>query len=79
MTNSSSYIDLAVSSISMFMDDGTLDRVEVEKLLRIAFADGELDADERRVLARIFDRVDRARVTDDVWQLISTTRSQFKF
>lgn len=63
----------------MFMDDGTLDQSEVERLLRIAFADGELDADERRVLARIFDRVDRVRVTEEVWQLISTTRSQFKF
>ena len=79
MNPSSSYIDLAVSSISMFANDGTLDRAEVEKLLRIAFSDGELDSDERRVLARIFDRVDQKRVADEVWQLIAATRSEFKF
>ena len=79
MRPSSSYIDLAVASISMFANDGTLDMGEVERLLRIAFADGELDEDERRVLGLIFDRVDRTRVPDDVWHLISITRSQFQF
>lgn len=75
----SSYIELAVAAIQMFGNDGTLDEAEVERLLRIAFEDGQLDADERRVLANIFDRVDQQRVTPEVWHLISITRAQFNF
>lgn len=76
----SSHLELAVAATKMFAaHDSTLDEREVERLLRLAFEDGQLDADEKRVLAEIFDRVDRARVAPEVWHLITITRQQFNF
>lgn len=76
MSGSSSWIELAVASISMFADDGTLDRGEVESLLRTALADGTIDEDERRVLGRIFSKVKESDVRPEVWQLIAKAREQ---
>lgn len=76
MAESSSWMELAIASISMFADDGTLDRAEVESLLRTALADGKIDDDERRVLARIFSKVVEHQVTPEVWQLIQKARAQ---
>lgn len=73
---SSTWIELAVASISMFADDGTLDKGEVESLLRTALADGQIDDDERRVLGNIFSKVKESDVKPEVWQLISKARKQ---
>jgi uncharacterized membrane protein YebE (DUF533 family) len=74
---SSSWIELAVASISMFADDGTLDKREVESLLHTALADGTIDDDERRVLGRIFSKVKESDVKPEVWQLICKARKQY--
>jgi hypothetical protein len=76
VSESSSWIDLAVSSIAMFANDGTLDRNEVESLLRTALADGTIDDDERRVLGRIFSKVKATDVAPDVWDAICRARAQ---
>ena len=74
MSDESSWIDLAVRSIGMFADDGTLSRSEVEELMRRALSDGSVDDDERRVLGRIFDRVKPHQVTPEVAELIARAR-----
>lgn len=79
MSSTSGSVDLAIASISMVTDDGSLDKVQVERLLRLAFEDGVLDDEERAVLKRVFDRVDRDRVAPEAWDLISTTRYRCKF
>jgi hypothetical protein len=79
MSSTSGSVDLAIASISMLADDGSLDKVQVQRLLRLAFEDGVLDEDERAVLKRVFDRVDRERVSPEAWDLISTTRYRCKF
>ena len=65
MTDKREYIDLAVASIKAFADDGTLDRGELERLLALAMRDGEIDADERRVLENILRRAQQSRLTPD--------------
>jgi hypothetical protein len=70
----SSWIDLACGAIRVFSDDGTIDMDELDWLLSIAMDDARLDADERRVLGRIFDRVDRSRVSPAVWERIRQLR-----
>lgn len=77
MTETSSWIDLAVASIAMFADDGTLDRKEVESLLQTALADGQIDDEEKRVLNRIFSKVKEHEVKPDVWAAIERARAQY--
>lgn len=77
MAEGSSWIELAVASIAMFADDGTLDRKEVESLLRMALADGQIDDDEKRVLGRIFSKVKVQDVEPDVWDAIVRARTQY--
>lgn len=52
--STSSYIELAYSSVRAFADDGKLDERELAFLLGLALRDGEIDDDERRVLRNIF-------------------------
>ena len=77
MNQTSSWMELAVACIPMFANDGTLDEAEVEILLGIALRDGVIDADERRVLGRIFDRVTEASTSARVWSRISEIRHAY--
>jgi len=77
MNETSSWMDLAVACIPMFANDGTLDESEVEVLLGIALRDGIVDADERRVLSRIFDRVEERDTPAGAWTRILEIRSQY--
>jgi hypothetical protein len=72
----SSWIEMAVYAISIFANDGTMDEHELDCLMGLATADGTIDADERRVLGRIFDRVDRKDVTERLWARIGNIRGQ---
>ena len=45
-----------MASIRCFTDDGTLDTNELNYLLGIAKADGNIDDDEKRVLASIISK-----------------------
>lgn len=51
------YLELSFRSIQAFADDGKLDSKEFDELISIALRDGEIDANERRVLGNILDRV----------------------
>ncbi|MCG8461345.1 MAG: hypothetical protein MI919_34095 [Holophagales bacterium] len=51
-----SHLKIAVESIRCFTDDGRLDVAELNYLLGIATADGNVDDDEKRVLVSIMSK-----------------------
>jgi len=66
MNEGSGYIKLNVAAMGVFMDDGTLDKAELDRLIRIAMQDGTIDPDEKRVLGRIFGQIQPADVSAEV-------------
>ncbi len=77
MTQAASYIELAYSSIRVFADDGTLDMGELNFLLGIALKDGQIDADEKRVLRNIFAQVNEDEVSARVWTRLQEIRKKY--
>ncbi len=77
MTQAASYIELAYSSIRVFADDGTLDMGELNFLLGIALKDGQIDADEKRVLRNIFGQVSEDEVSARVWTRMQEIRKKY--
>lgn len=75
---SSSHIDLALYSIKVFGNDGTIDQGELSELLRIALLDGQIDDDEKETLANIFGKVSEWEVTPKVWNDIQDARKKYK-
>ena len=73
---SSRWMEMAIYAIQIFSNDGTMDDAEFDCLLGLAREDGVVDADERRVLGRVLDRVDRHRVPDALWERIGSVRAQ---
>lgn len=51
------FLEMAFRSIRCFSDDGRLDAAELGKILAIAEQDGEVDANELRVLGNIIARI----------------------
>lgn len=74
-----SHIDIAVSSISCFTDDGTLSKGEVEHLVGLALRDQNVNDEEKRVLSSIFNRVSQAEVSAETWTLMQNTRAKYNF
>ena len=78
MSNSkSSNIKLALSSIKVFSNDGTIDRQELESLLKIALEDGIIDDDEKFTLGNIFRKVEEWDVTPKVWKRIQEIKEKY--
>lgn len=75
---SESSIELAIAAITMMTEEGGLEKVQVQRLLRIAFEDGMLDEAEQGILTQVFSHVVREQVTDETWQLIELTRFRCK-
>lgn len=48
-----SHLAIALQSIDAFANNGKLDAHELQRMLDTALTDGEIDAEERRVLAKI--------------------------
>lgn len=78
MTNGSSGWNaiMQYSFLRIFANDGTIDTEELAMLERLAMADGEIDDQERSVLANIFARVSPATVRDDVWRDIEAFKAR---
>ncbi|MFZ2958801.1 MAG: hypothetical protein WA705_18075 [Candidatus Ozemobacteraceae bacterium] len=72
----SSHIDLALYSIKVFGNDGTIDSAELGKLLAIALQDGIIDDDERETLANIFNKVPEWELTPEVARRILEIRAK---
>lgn len=77
MEDTSSFIELAYSSIPVFADDGVLDLEELNFLLGIALKDGKIDDEEKRVLGSIFAKVSPDDVTEKVWQRITEVKQKY--
>lgn len=77
MENTSSFIELAYSSIPVFADDGTLDFEELNFLLGTALKDGQIDDDEKRVLGNIFSQINQQDVTEKVWTRIAEVKKKY--
>ncbi len=63
--------------LRVFADDDTIDEVEFLFIKRLALSDGVVDEQERRVLGRIFARLDRSRVSAEVWESITAMKTRF--
>ena len=76
-TNGSSWNALMqYSFLSVFANDGTIDAKEMAMFEKLALEDGNVDDQERAVLARIFARVTPDIVSRDVWDEISRFKSR---
>jgi translation initiation factor 2 beta subunit (eIF-2beta)/eIF-5 len=58
------------SFLHVFANDPTIDVAELDFIKRLAMHDGQIDEDEKRVLARIFSRVSESTVDEAVWKEI---------
>ncbi len=65
------HIELAYSSIKVFTDDGKLDMGELNYLMGVALADGQITDDEKRVLGNIFKRVNEKNASPVVLDRIA--------
>jgi len=79
MAKSSDYLEIGYASIKVFSDDGTLDMSELNFLLGIALKDGQVDADEKDALKRIFSKIVKSDVTPKVWERIKAIREKYAF
>jgi tellurite resistance protein len=69
-----SYIEMAVDSIQAFANDGKLDAKELQHALDVALRDGQIDADELRVLSKILTQAEKGSLDSDVAALIAQIR-----
>jgi hypothetical protein len=74
MQQAKSYIEIAIESIQAFANDGKLDAAELQRMLDIALRDGQIDADELRVLGKIVTQAEKGPVDADVQALIAQIR-----
>ena len=71
-----SHLEIATASIRVFADDGTIDHQELDHLLSLALRDGEVDPDEKRVLANIFSQVPEHELLPGVRQRMQEARAR---
>ena len=71
-----SYIEMAIDSIQAFANDGKLDATELQRLLDIAMRDGQIDADEMRVLAKIVTQAEKSALDAPTAALIAQIRTR---
>ena len=74
MQQAKSYIEMAIESIQAFANDGKLDAAELQRMLDIALRDGQIDADELRVLGKIVLQAEKGPLDVDVQALIAQIR-----
>ena len=74
---SSASTDIALSSIQIFMNDGTIDIHELEHMLGLALRDGVMDEDEKHVLKNVFSKVAEHEVAPEVWARMQEIREKY--
>ncbi|WNO09069.1 hypothetical protein [Teredinibacter sp. KSP-S5-2] len=77
MAESKDYLEMTFKSINCFADDGKLDAEELGKIFDIAMRDGELDANERRVLNNIINRVRPEELDGPLLEKMDEIKNQF--
>lgn len=71
-----SYVEIALSSIKIFANDGTIDLAELNFMLGLALRDHKIDDDEKAVLSSIFDKAAKGRLSPQVSQRIAQVKVQ---
>jgi hypothetical protein len=74
---SSASTDIALSSIQIFMNDGTIDIHELEHMLNLALRDGVMDEDEKHVLGNVFSKIHEHEVKPEVWTRIREVKQKY--
>jgi hypothetical protein len=69
---------LQYSFLHVFANDATIDARELAMIERLALKDGTVDDQERKVLGRIFARIDEQNVSKDVWDEICRFKSEHR-
>ncbi|MNV83515.1 hypothetical protein SAMN04487939_11126 [Lysobacter sp. yr284] len=76
MAQPKSHLEIALASIPVFTNDGTLDVSELQKLLDLALRDATVDEDEKRVLGNIFKQAELGVLDPEVQRRIDEARRQ---
>ncbi len=76
MIKPQSHIEIAYSSIRVFSDNGQLDLGELNFLLGLALRDSIIDADEKRVLQKVFSQAEQGKLAPLVKDRIAEARRQ---
>lgn len=71
-----SHLQIVLASISAFSNDGKLDASELGAMIATAQKDGEIDADEARVLNDIIDKITDAELTPEMQAAITALRAK---
>ncbi len=61
-----SHVKMIMESIRSFANDGLYSVDEIERIITIALEDGEVNADERRVLASVLEKARHTPFDDEV-------------
>lgn len=77
MPSDSRHIQIAFSLKKVLADDGRLDLKELDYLLGLALQDGEIDSNERRILALLFQNLQEKDVAPDAWVKIGAVRAKY--
>jgi hypothetical protein len=67
---------LGYAFLVVFANDGTISEGELHMLEKIALEDHVIDEDEKRILRKIFSRVTKDNLTEDVWSEITKFREE---
>ena len=76
MTETTPHIRIVMESIRLHANDGRLDQAELEQLVALAEADGEISAAERRVLGDILDGLDGLAITPELKHGLARLRAR---
>jgi len=76
MTESRDYLELTFRSINCFANDGKLDAKELRNLFAIAQKDGIVDANERRVLTNIINKLTPEELDADMQKALADIHKQ---
>ncbi|SDX81734.1 hypothetical protein [Lysobacter enzymogenes] len=76
MAQPKSHLVIALASIQVFTNDGTLDVAELQNLLDLALRDQTIDEDEKRVLGNIFKQAEFGSLDPEVQRRIAEARQQ---
>ena len=71
-----SHIEIALSSIQVFANDGTVDLAELNFMLGLALRDQRIDDDEKAVLSSIFAKAAKGRLSAQVTERIAQVKAQ---
>jgi hypothetical protein len=72
-----SNVDMVIEAMRSLIGDGELDMMELDRIMRIALRDGEVDDNEKRVLSNIFGKFTQADVSPMVWAEIERIRKTY--